>query len=220
MKTSKHLTAFLLCLAFLIVLFYGFESRKQVNSLNTQLSDLSSKFGTQAKAYAELAENMAIADKMYWQKTEYLKAMIIQLQEDNKKLQEQLDRKIDLPESNASSKGNRGGERLIPCTVRASAYWEGSCGKNPDDPLYGITASGKYVKEGFVAAYLSEYPIGTKIYIPSLKDINGGWCTVMDCGGAIGRGELDIYMTSEAACFRFGVKELQVYILESSTKSS
>jgi 3D (Asp-Asp-Asp) domain-containing protein len=115
-------------------------------------------------------------------------------------IQEQVERKQDKPD--------RGGERGR--IMEVTAYWEGSCGKAPDHPEYGITASGEYVQDGFVAAWLEEYPIGTRLYIPELDKV----VTVMDCGGAITEGHLDLYMTTEKECFRFGRQWLEVYEVE------
>jgi 3D (Asp-Asp-Asp) domain-containing protein len=105
-------------------------------------------------------------------------------------------------------------QRPIKQTMYVTAYWEGSCGKAPDDPLYGITASGERVKEWYTIAAGPELPMGTVVYIPYFKDKpNGGYFVVKDRGGAIDNGDLDIYMTSAEECFKHGVKYLDVYII-------
>ena len=108
--------------------------------------------------------------------------------------------KLDEPD-----RGKQRGERRI---MEATAYWEGSCGKAPDDPLYGITASGEYVQEGFIAAG-PELKIGTKVYIPYFDKI----FTVMDRGRMITDGHLDVYMEDYASCMEFGRRELEVWVL-------
>jgi 3D (Asp-Asp-Asp) domain-containing protein len=108
-----------------------------------------------------------------------------------------------------AQKTNRGGEREHRI-MEVTAYWEGSCGKKPSDPLYGITASGKRVQDGFVAAWTEEYPIGTKLYIPYFDRV----FTVMDTGGDITEGRLDVYMPTAKECFRFGRKWLEVWEVE------
>lgn len=114
-------------------------------------------------------------------------------------LRKQLDSKQD--------KADRGGERMVKRTMHVTAYWAGSCDKPPDHPLYGITASGKKVKDGYIAAG-PELAIGTKVHIPYF----GRTFTVMDRGGAIGNGDIDVYMETAAEALRFGTKDLEVWI--------
>jgi 3D (Asp-Asp-Asp) domain-containing protein len=94
--------------------------------------------------------------------------------------------------------------------MEVTAYWEGSCNKAPDDPEYGITASGEYVQDGFIAAG-PELKIGQKVYIPYFDRT----FTVMDRGKDITNGHLDIYMRTAKACFEFGrVKQMEVYVMD------
>lgn len=108
-----------------------------------------------------------------------------------------------------AQKTNRGGERERKI-MEVTAYWEGSCGKKPSDPLYGITASGKRVQDGYIAAWSKEYPIGTKLYIPYFDRV----FTVMDTGGDITEGRLDVYLPTAKDCFKFGRKWLEVWEVE------
>jgi 3D (Asp-Asp-Asp) domain-containing protein len=141
-----------------------------------------------------------------WQ-IETLQAENVQYKNDIKALAEQIEAMQERIERK-QDKSDRGGERGR--IMEVTAYWEGSCGKAPDHPLYGVTASGEYVQDGFVAAWLEEYPIGTRLYIPELDRV----FTVMDCGGAITEGHLDLYMTTEKECFKFGRQWLEVYRVE------
>jgi 3D (Asp-Asp-Asp) domain-containing protein len=104
---------------------------------------------------------------------------------------------------------NRGGERPRKMTVEATAYCKDSCGKEPDDPLYGITASGQIVQDGMIAAG-PELKMGTKVYIPYFGKIY----TVTDRGGAIDNGDIDVYMESAAECWEFGRRQLDIYIMD------
>lgn len=89
-----------------------------------------------------------------------------------------------------------------------------SCGKPPDHPEYGITASGNRVKEWYTIACDPSIPFGTKIYIPYFKDApNRGVFTTEDRGGAIKGNKIDVYMKSHQACMNFGRRRLKVYIL-------
>ena len=57
------------------------------------------------------------------------------------------------------------------------------------------------------------YPMGTVIYIPSMKNKpNGGWFVVQDRGGAISNNKLDIYMNTYNECIQFGRKNIECYI--------
>lgn len=112
---------------------------------------------------------------------------------------------------------SRGTERAEPIKMRVTAYDLSyqSCKKNPDHPEYGITASGVKVKEHHTIAAGPELSFGTKVFIPALADKpNGGIFTVEDRGSAIQENCLDIYMPSNKECMDFGVRELEVYILD------
>lgn len=98
-----------------------------------------------------------------------------------------------------------------------TAYTAGpeSTGKTPNHPLYGITASGKKVKEWHTIAAGKSIPFGTKIYIPEFRDKpNGGIFVVEDRGGKVGDNELDVYMESIEEALKWGRRKLKVYILE------
>jgi 3D (Asp-Asp-Asp) domain-containing protein len=116
-------------------------------------------------------------------------------------------------EERAVSRGEpRGERRIMEVTAYDLSYQ--SCGKYPDDPLYGITASGRYVEEWNTIAAGPELPFGTKVYIPYFKDApNEGIFTVHDRGGAIKNGRIDVYMESYKDCMEFGRRQLEVYIL-------
>ena len=91
-------------------------------------------------------------------------------------------------------------------TMRVTAYCacEKCCGKWAD----GITASGHVIRPGdkFCAAPKS-IPFGTMIDIPGY-----GTVPVMDRGGAIKEGRLDVFFASHQAALNWGVKNLQVKI--------
>ena len=64
--------------------------------------------------------------------------------------------------------------------VYASAYNAASAGRSPNDPGYGITASGARVTYGIVAVDPSVIPLGTKMFIPGY-----GYAVAGDTGGAV-----------------------------------
>lgn len=100
-----------------------------------------------------------------------------------------------------------------------TAYTAGpeSTGKAPGHPAYGITASGKYVKDQHtIATDPSVIPLGTKVYIEGI-----GIRTAEDTGGAIIGNRIDVYMSDLSAAIQFGVKRnIKVYILEDTKAAS
>lgn len=100
--------------------------------------------------------------------------------------------------------------------VNASAYdlSFASCGKNPGDRGYGITASGMKARYGVVAVDPNVIPLGTKLYITSL---DGSWtygeAVAGDTGGAIKGNRVDLFFDSYSECISFGRRQAIVYIL-------
>lgn len=69
------------------------------------------------------------------------------------------------------------------------------CGKYPDDPDYGLTASGEVAQEGVTIA-MDGFPFGTKVYIE-----NVGVRIVQDRGGAIKGNRIDIFCSTHERCY-------------------
>ncbi len=76
------------------------------------------------------------------------------------------------------------------------------CGPN----AHGVTASGKAVRVGMVAADRS-IPFGTVLDVPGY-----GRCVVEDRGGAIKGRRLDVYYNTHAEARRWGVRYVQVTV--------
>ncbi|MEC2061292.1 MULTISPECIES: stationary phase survival protein SpsC [Bacillus] len=102
--------------------------------------------------------------------------------------------------------------------VTATGYTAGveSTGKNPGDPLYGLTYSGVKVKRDLystVAADPSVFPIGTILFIP-----NYGLGVVADTGSAIKGNRLDLYFETVKDVYNeWGKKTLDVYVIKKGT---
>jgi len=92
-----------------------------------------------------------------------------------------------------------------------SAYTAGaeSTGKSASHPQYGLTASGKKVREHYTIACPPSMPFGTRVYIPKFERVYN----CQDRGSAITEGRLDIYTPSLSAALKFGRQNLQVFIL-------
>lgn len=113
---------------------------------------------------------------------------------------------------------SRGGFRFEnQLDMIASAYdlsYE-SCGKNPGDPYYGITASGTKAQPGTVAVDPSVIPLGTKLYIASTDGSpDYGFATALDTGGAIKGNRIDLFMEDNTDANNYGIRQVKVYVLE------
>jgi 3D (Asp-Asp-Asp) domain-containing protein len=93
-----------------------------------------------------------------------------------------------------------------------TAYTAGyeSTGKTKDDPAYGVTASGKMVKEWHTVACPRSLKFGTKIYIPYFNQE----FTCEDRGSAITEGKLDIYIANLDQALKFGRRNIEIMIIE------
>ena len=92
-------------------------------------------------------------------------------------------------------------------TVRATAYTY--TGNN--------CSTGVAPKPGYIAVNPKVIPYGTKLYIKSPDgSITYGYAVAADTGGFIKKHPtgIDLFMTSKSACRNFGVRNMEVYILE------
>ncbi|EIW19940.1 MULTISPECIES: 3D domain-containing protein [Pelosinus] len=115
------------------------------------------------------------------------------------------DRAIDRG-STSPSRGVRAG------VFKVTAYANGieDTGKQPGDPGYGITASGRPTVEGrTIAADWDVLPPGTRVYIEGV-----GYRIVDDRGGAIVGQKIDLYIDADKATLdAWGVQYLEVYVI-------
>ncbi|MCL2577702.1 MAG: 3D domain-containing protein [Defluviitaleaceae bacterium] len=95
--------------------------------------------------------------------------------------------------------------------MEATAYTAGylCTGKHPDDPWYGITASGRRVEHGIVAVDRNVIPLGTRLYVE-----NYGFAIAADVGGAIRGDKIDLFMHEREDALRFGRRHVYVWILD------
>lgn len=93
-------------------------------------------------------------------------------------------------------------------TITAYCPCERRCGKSPDNPLYGITATGTTATEGrTIAVDPDVIAYGTVVYI------DGQAYVAEDCGGGIQGRQIDLYFDSHDAARRWGVQEREVWIV-------
>lgn len=93
----------------------------------------------------------------------------------------------------------------------ATAYTAGpeSTGKSPGDADYGITTSGRHVRENHTIACPKSIALGTRLEIEGL-----GVRTCDDRGGAITEGRLDIYFERLSDAQEFGRRMVRARILK------
>lgn len=77
------------------------------------------------------------------------------------------------------------------------------------------TASGLHAKLGVIAVDPSVIPMGTKVYVEGLNGASDyGYAIAGDTGGSIKGNIIDLYMNDEATCNSWGVKYVNIYVLE------
>ena len=88
-------------------------------------------------------------------------------------------------------------------TMRATAYTYGENG------AWGnVTATGEKVRYGYVAVDPSVIPLGTRLYIEGY-----GYAVAKDTGGSIKGNRIDLFFNTKGECYRFGVRNVKVYVL-------
>lgn len=91
-------------------------------------------------------------------------------------------------------------------TGKATAYYSGT-----------TCSTGVHVKPGYVAVNPRQIPYGTKMYIVSSDGKwNYGYAVAADTGGFARNGSgtvVDLFMWSEATCWDFGRRNVEIYIL-------
>lgn len=80
-----------------------------------------------------------------------------------------------------------------------------------------VTATGKKVRTGYIAVNPKQIPYGTKMFIRSSdgKYIYG-YASAEDTGGFAKSGNIiaDLFFSSDSACYKFGVRNIEIYILD------
>ena len=116
--------------------------------------------------------------------------------------------------SSASSNKDFSYSRMLKCTATAYDLSYESCGKNPGDPYYGITASGMKAQYGVIAVDTSVIPLGTRMYVEA---VDGSWvygyCVAGDTGSGIKGNKIDLFYNSRNEAISFGRRQANVYIL-------
>ena len=92
-------------------------------------------------------------------------------------------------------------------TVTAYCCCKICCGKEPEHPAYGITASGKRATEGrTIAVDPAVIPLGTTVYLNDVPYV------AEDTGSAIKGKKIDLFINDHQRAKVFGVQEMEVKI--------
>lgn len=116
---------------------------------------------------------------------------------------------IDNEDSLSASKEMEESQTASLGTFHITAYCEcqDCCGKEANDPLYGITATGTEVTQGRTIAVDPEViPLGSTVVI------NGHEFVAEDVGGEIEGNEIDIYFEDHEEADAFANQYAEVYV--------
>ncbi len=94
-------------------------------------------------------------------------------------------------------------------TVVTTWYNASHGGKSPDDPWYGITATGVPLDKGVCAVDPAVIPLGTWMYIPGY-----GLCLAADVGGGVKGYHVDLGFPESVGDPGWGKRTVEIYILE------
>lgn len=93
-------------------------------------------------------------------------------------------------------------------SFKATAY-------TADDKWGHATASGLHARMGVIAVDPAVIPMGTKVYVEGLNGASDyGYAIAGDTGGSIKGNIIDLYMNDEGTCDTWGVKYVNIYVLE------
>lgn len=120
--------------------------------------------------------------------------------------QKQITRKMLVTAYDAGQKST-GWKYQYGCCLMPPVYAYGP--REGERKKVGVTSSGTKAKKGTIAADISRYPYGTRMYIPGY-----GWGEVQDIGTAIKGEHIDIFFPDIDDAKKWGRKYLDVIIIK------
>lgn len=116
----------------------------------------------------------------------------------------------------STSRGDLRYSKVLDVTCTAYDLSYASCGKNPGDRGYGVTASGMQAQRGVVSVDPRVIPLGSRLYIEAADGSSWsyGYAVAGDTGGNIKGNRMDLFMDSRSEALAFGRRAAKVYILE------
>lgn len=112
---------------------------------------------------------------------------------------------LTLPSKYSIGKNNVPTEYKYTITGKAAAYCQPG----------GKTATGKPVMPGRIAVNPKQIPYGTEMWIVSDDGVVYGYCVAEDTGGFAKKGKfvVDLYMNSTSQCYKWGSRNVTIYVL-------
>lgn len=112
---------------------------------------------------------------------------------------------LALPSKYSIGKNNVPTEYKYTITGKAAAYCQPG----------GKTATGKPVMPGRIAVNPKQIPYGTEMWIVSDDGVVYGYCVAEDTGGFAKKGKfvVDLYMNSTSQCYKWGSRNVTIYVL-------
>lgn len=104
--------------------------------------------------------------------------------------------------------------RIKKVNVKTTAYSTDNISINVAKWRDNRTATNKTVKRGMVAADWRIFPPGTRLYIPGY-----GEAVVEDRGGGVKGYHLDLFVDSYKEARRWGVRNMDIYVIEMGTEN-
>lgn len=109
--------------------------------------------------------------------------------------------------------------KVIKMRYTAYCLCKKCCGKNPEHPAYGVTASGYKITPGInekiVAVDPSVVKLGSAVYVQNLSGKEDyGYALAADTGGAIKNNRIDLYIDSHQEALKVGTGYCYVYVLD------
>lgn len=109
--------------------------------------------------------------------------------------------------------------KVVKMRYTAYCLCKKCCGKNPDHPAYGVTASGYKITPGIqekiVAIDPSVVRLGSTVYVQNISGkADYGYALAADTGGAIKGNRIDLYIDDHKEALKVGTGYANVYVLD------
>lgn len=106
--------------------------------------------------------------------------------------------------------------------MEATAYTSSfeDTGKHPDHPEFGICYTGMKAREGIIAVDPKVIPLYTRMYVEVVGSTpDYGFAIAGDIGSGVKGMQVDLYLDTQEAVYKWGRKRVKVYILNEQKDS-
>jgi len=213
MKIKIIYPVLILTLAMSFIITYGISEGKFKTYAFAEIFEKSAEV-EESEAYEETKDIDEITARNMEAKLT-LKELKYHIERDSLEQETSLEYKNDQYIKETTSRGGFRFNNAMDMVATAYDLSYESCGKYPDDPYYGITASGTKAQPGTVAVDPDVIPLGTKLYIASTDGSpDYGFATALDTGSAIKGYRIDLFMENNQDAMDYGRRQVKVYILD------